>query len=157
VPRIALTALAALTALVLAWPGVFLPTETRAYTVQTVEVSELGFNPAVCRMNREYVRFHNAGATPIRVIRPGVVASDPPLIDTGVLQPGEYSTEIIIPHGGTTVFYDFDRPQHSVTVVTPVWVEHWEPSCTPDPNYTPPQPPCRTNPYCLRLPVLAAD
>ncbi len=156
-PRIALTALAALTALVLAWPGVFLPTETRAYTVQTVEVSELGFNPAVCRMNREYVRFHNAGATPIRVIRPGVVASDPPLIDTGVLQPGEYSTEIIIPHGGTTVFYDFDRPQHSVTVVTPVWVEHWEPSCTPDPNYTPPQPPCRTNPYCLRLPVLAAD
>lgn len=156
-PRIALTALAALTALVLAWPGVFLPAETRAYTVQTVEVSELGFNPAVCRMNREYVRFHNAGATPIRVIRPGVVASDPPLIDTGVLQPGEYSTEIIIPHGGTTVFYDFDRPQHSVTVVTPVWVEHWEPSCTPDPNYTPPQPPCRTNPYCLRLPVLAAD
>lgn len=156
-PRIALTALAALTALVLAWPGVFLPTETRAYTVQTVEVSELGFNPAVCRMNREYVRFHNAGATPIRVIRPGVVASDPPLIDTGVLQPGEYSTEIIIPHGGTTVFYDFDRPQHSVTVVTPVWVEHWEPSCTPDPNYTPPQPPCRTNPYCLRLPVLAVD
>jgi len=157
VPRIALTAIAAVTALVLAWPGVFLPTETRAYTVQTVEVSELGFNPAVCRMNREYVRFHNAGATPIRVIRPGVVASDPPLIDTGVLQPGEYSTEIIIPHGGTTVFYDFDRPQHSVTVVTPVWVEHWEPSCTPDPNYTPPQPPCRTNPYCLRLPVLAAD
>lgn len=156
-PRIALTALAALTALVLAWPGVFLPAETRAYTVQTVEVSELGFNPAVCRMNREYVRFHNAGATPIRVIRPGVVASDPPLIDTGVLQPGEYSTEIIIPHGGTTVFYDFDRPQHSVTVVTPVWVEHWEPSCTPDPNYTPPPPPCRTNPYCLRLPVLAAD
>lgn len=156
-PRIALTALAALTALVLAWPGVFLPAETRAYTVQTVEVSELGFNPAVCRMNREYVRFHNAGATPIRVIRPGVVASDPPLIDTGVLQPGEYSTEIIIPHGGTTVFYDFDRPQHSVTVVTPVWVEHWEPSCTPDPNYTPPQPPCRTNPYCLRLPVLAVD
>lgn len=156
-PRIALTALAALTALVLAWPGVFLPTETRAYTVQTVEVSELGFNPAVCRMNREYVRFHNAGATPIRVIRPGVVASDPPLIDTGVLQPGEYSTEIIIPHGGTTVFYDFDRPQHSVTVVTPVWVEHWEPSCTADPNYTPPQPPCRTNPYCLRLPVLAVD
>ena len=156
-PRIALTAIAALTALVLAWPGLFLPAETRAYTVQTVEVSELGFNPAVCRMNREYVRFHNAGATPIRVIRPGVVASDPPLIDTGVLQPGEYSTEIIIPHGGTTVFYDFDRPQHSVTVVTPVWVEHWEPSCTPDPNYTPPQPPCRTNPYCLRLPVLAAD
>ena len=156
-PRIALIALAALTALVLAWPGLFLPAETRAYTVQTVEVSELGFNPAVCRMNREYVRFHNAGATPIRVIRPGVVASDPPLIDTGVLQPGEYSTEIIIPHGGTTVFYDFDRPQHSVTVVTPVWVEYWEPSCTPDPNYTPPQPPCRTNPYCLRLPVLAAD
>ena len=137
--------------------GSFPASVGRAYTVQTVEVSELGFNPGVCRMNREYVRFHNVGATPIRVVRPGVVASDPPLLDTGYVKPGEYSSEIVIPHGGSTVFYDFDRPQHSMTVVTPVFVEHWEPICTPDPDYTPPQPPCRTNPHCLRLPALAID
>lgn len=130
---------------------------TRAYTVQTVEVSELGFNPAVCRMNREYVRFRNVGNAPIRVVRPGVVVGDPPLIDTGFLKPGEYSNEILIPHGGNTVFYDFDRPSHSMVVVTPVFVQNWDPICPPDPNYQPPQPPCRSNPYCLRMPLLAAD
>lgn len=128
-----------------------------AYTVQTVEVSETGFNPAVCRMNREYVRFKNVGSTPRRVIRPGVVAGDPPLIDTGYLKPGEFSNEILIPHGGTTEFFDADDLAHSMTVVTPVFVEYWDPICTPDPNYTPPQPPCRKNPYCVRAPVTARD
>jgi hypothetical protein len=127
------------------------------YTVQTVEVSEAGFNPAVCRMNREYVRFKNVGSTPRRVIRPGVVAADPPLIDTGYIKPGEYSNEILIPHGGTTEFYDADDLAHSMTVVTPVFVEYWDPICTADPNYTPPQPPCRKNPYCVRAPVMARD
>jgi hypothetical protein len=130
---------------------------SRAYTVQTVEVSEGGFNPAVCRMNREYVRFKNVGSTPRRVIRPGVVAGDAPLIDTGYLKPGEVSNEILIPHGGTTEFYDADNLAHSMTVVTPVFVEYWDPICTPDPNYQPPQPPCRNNPYCVRAPLTAKD
>ena len=130
---------------------------SRAYTVQTVEVSELGFNPAVCRMNREFVRFKNVGSVPIRVVRPGVIPGDPPLIDTDYVKPGTYSNEILIPHGGNTVFYDFDRRTHSMTVITPVFVEFWDPICTPDPNYTPPQPPCRTNPHCVRMPVLAFD
>ena len=130
---------------------------THAYTVQTVEVSEGGFNPAVCRMNREYVRFKNVGSTPRRVIRPGVVVGDPPLIDTGYLKPGEVSTEILIPHGGTTEFFDADNLAHSMTVVTPVFVEYWDPICTPDPNYQPPQPPCRDNPYCVRAPLTAKD
>lgn len=130
---------------------------SRAYTVQTIEVSEDGFNPPECRMNREYVRFRNVGATPRRVIRPGVVPADPPLIDTGVLKPGEFSNEILIPYGGTTKFYDAADLAHSVTVVTPVFVESWEPICTPDPNYQPPQPPCRSNPFCVRMPGVAAD
>ncbi len=129
----------------------------RGYTVQTVEVSEAGFNPSICRMNREYVRFKNVGSTPVRVVRPGVVASDPPLIDTGYIQPGGVSNEILIPHGGTTEFYDADDSSHSMTVVTPVFVEYWDPICTPDPNYTPPQPPCRKNPYCIRAPLTARD
>lgn len=130
---------------------------SRAYTVQTVEISEGGFNPPECRMNREYVRFKNVGTTPRRVIRPGVVPGDPPLIDTGVLKPGEFSNEILIPHGGSTKFYDAANLAHSVTVVTPVFVESWEPICTPDPNYQPPQPPCRSNPFCVRMAALAAD
>lgn len=132
-------------------------TPARGYTVQTVEVSEAGFNPGVCRMNREYVRFKNVGSRPLRVIRPGVVTGDPPLLDTGYIKPGEYSNEIIIPHGGTTEFFDADNLSHSMTVVTPVYVQYWEPICTPDSNYSPPQPPCRSNPYCLRLPVAARD
>ncbi len=156
-PKIALLALCSLF-VVAAAVAVFRPAPSaRGYTVQTVEVSEGGFNPGVCRMNREYVRFKNVGSSPRRVIRPGVVAGDPPLIDTGYLKPGEYSNEIIIPHGGTTEFYDADNLAHSMTVVTPVFVMYWDPICTPDPNYTPPQPPCRGNPYCVRAPVTARD
>lgn len=127
------------------------------YTTQTVEVSEGGFNPTVCRMNREYVQFKNVGSTPIRVIRPGIVADPTPLIDTGVLEPGETSNEILIPHGGTTVFYDADNLDHSMTVITPVFVEYWDPDCTADPGFQPPQPPCRGNAHCLRIPLLAMD
>lgn len=151
-------ALISLAAVVAVLAPLLLPNTTaRGYTVQTVEVSEGGFNPTVCRMNREYVRFKNVGSTPRRVIRPGVVAGDPPLIDTGYIKPGAYSSEIIIPHGGTTEFFDADNLAHSMTVVTPVFVEYWDPICTPDPNYSPPQPPCRANPYCVRTPILAKD
>ncbi len=127
------------------------------YAIHTVEVSEAGFNPGVCRMNREYVQFKNVGSKPIRVIRPGIVADPTPLIDTGYLEPGETSNKILIPHGGTTPFYDADDTSHSMTVVTPVFVMSWDPICTPDPDFQPPQPPCRSNPYCLRIPLLASD
>lgn len=129
----------------------------QGYTTQTVEVSEAGFNPDVCRMNREYVQFKNVGSTPIRVIRPGIVADPTPLIDTGYLEPGETSRKILIPHGGTTPFYNADNLAHSMSVITPVFVEYWDPDCTPDPGFQPPQPPCRDKPHCLRLPVVATD
>lgn len=156
-PRVALLLPILAALLVLAALAMRAGSVAHGYTVQTVEVSEGGFNPTVCRMNREYVRFKNVGSTPRRVIRPGVVASDPPLIDTGYIKPGAVSTEIIIPHGGTTEFFDADNLTHSMTVVTPVFVQYWDPICTPDPNYTPPQPPCRKNPYCVRAPVMAKD
>jgi len=130
---------------------------SRAYVVQTVEVSEaLGFNPTVCRMNREYVRFHNVGTSTVRVGRPGVTPGDPPF-DVQVIEPGDYSIEFSIPYGGTTKFIDIDNPSHSMTVVTPVFVMYWDPICTPDPDYQPPQPPCRGNAHCLRLPGTARD
>ena len=137
-------------------PAAWSHTGGRAYTVQTVQVSELGFNPQICRMNREYVRFHNVSSKTIRVGRPSAFANEPP-IDIRELKPGEFSNEYSIPHGGTTKFIDVDNPSHEVTVVTPVFVMYWEPICTPDPNFVPPQPPCRTNPYCLRLPLLSID
>ena len=70
---------------------------------------------------------------------------------------GGFSNEILIPHGGSTVFYDFERPNHSMSVITPVFVMSWEPICTPDPDISPPQPPCRQNPYCLRVASVALD
>jgi len=130
---------------------------SQGYATQTVEVSEVGFNPGVCRMNREYVQFKNVGSRPIRVIRPGIVADPTPLIDTGYLDPGETSARFLIPHGGSTVFYDADNSAHSMTVVTPVFVEYWDPICTPDPDFQPPQPPCRGNAHCLRIPSVAVD
>ena len=129
----------------------------RAYVVETVEVSAaIGFNPTVCRMNREYVRFHNVGATTVRVGRPGVITGDPPF-DVQVIPPGGYSIEFAIPYGGNTKFIDIDNPSHSVNILTPTFVTYWDPVCTPDPNYQPPQPPCRTNAHCVRLPVVATD
>ena len=129
---------------------------SRAFVVETVEVSaELGFNPTVCRMNREFVRFHNVGSETIRVGRPGIVGEPP--FDVQVIEPGGYSLEFSIPYGGTTRFINVDNPAQYVTIVTPVFVTYWDPICTPDPNYQPPQPPCRTNPHCNRLPALAMD
>jgi hypothetical protein len=128
-----------------------------AYTTQTVEISEAGFNPAVCKMNREYVRFKNVGSTPRRVIRAGVLPTDPPLVDTGPIAPGASSGDILIPYGGTTVFQDADNPAHSVEVVTPVYVHYWDPDCVPAAGFQGSAPPCRTNPYCLRMADVATD
>lgn len=147
----------ALGALVLiAAPGLLPGRSSSALTVQTVEVSEGGFNPGVCRMNREFVQFQNVGNSTIRVGKPGVLAGEPPF-DVRTLKPGEYSPKVSIPYGGSTKFIDVDHPEHSLTVITPVFVEYWEPICTPDPNFSPPQPPCRGNAYCLRLQLVAFD
>jgi len=138
-----------------AWPaspGV----TTHAYETQTIEVSAAGFNPPVCRMNRAFVRFKNAGPEPRRVILPGL-HGDPPYFDTGLLKPGEVSNELKIEHGGSTIFRDAANLDHYVTVLTPVYAESWDPDCTPDPNLQPPVPLCRGNQHCLRLPAVSAD
>ncbi len=132
-------------------------TPIRAITVQTVQVSESGFNPSVCKMNRDFVRFENVGTTPRRVIRPGIIPGQEPLFDTGVLEPGEVSNAFAIPYGGTTVFFDAEDMSRSVTVVTPVFVEQWEVVCTPDPEVVAPEPACPAEMFCLRLPALARD
>ena len=127
----------------------------RAYVVETIEISEeLGFNPTICRMNREYVRFHNVGSSTVTIGRPGVITGDPPF-DVQVIPPGGYSIEFAIPYGGNTKFINVDKPSQVATILTPTWVTYWDPICTPDPDYQPPQPPCRTNPHCLRLPAVA--
>jgi hypothetical protein len=137
--------------------GTLHPEPGRAYVVETVEISEaLGFNPTVCRMNREYIRFHNVGQTTVRVARPGVHAGDPPF-DVQVIPPGGYSIEFAIPYGGNTKFINVDKPSQSMNAITPVFVTYWDPICTPDPNYQPPQPPCRSNPHCVRMLTLAVD
>lgn len=130
---------------------------SRAYEVQTIEVSEAGFNPPICRMNREFVRFTNVGNEPRRVIIPSLFAGEPPFFDTGILQPGETSNELRIEYGGSTVFVDAFDPSLTGTVITPVFVQTWDPQCTPDPNLQPPAPLCRKSEHCLRLPAVAAD
>ncbi|MGE0601877.1 MAG: hypothetical protein AB7J35_21015 [Dehalococcoidia bacterium] len=150
------TTLTLLAIIAVAAPGFVPGGAGRALTVQTVEVSEGGFNPGVCRMNREFVQFHNVGSTTIRVGKPGVTPGDPPF-DVRTIEPGEYSSKFSIPYGGSTTFIDVDHPEHSMEVITPVFVEYWEPICTPDPDFRPPQPPCRGNEFCLRMPAVAFD
>src|SRR3990172_6517251 len=95
---------------------------TRAYEVQTIEVSEAGFNPPICRMNREYVRFKNVGTGPRRIIIPALFPEDPPFFDTGVLETGEVSNALRIEYGGSTVFVDAFDSSPKGTVITPVFV-----------------------------------
>lgn len=130
---------------------------TRAYEVQTIEVSEAGFNPPICRMNREYVRFKNVGSEPRRIIIPSLFPEDPPFFDTGVLESGEVSNALRIEYGGSTVFVDALDSSLRGTVITPVFVPKWDPQCTPDPNLQPPVPLCRKSEHCLRLPAISAD
>lgn len=129
----------------------------RAYEVQTIEVSEAGFNPPICRMNREYVRFKNVGTGPRRIIIPALFPEDPPFFDTGVLESGEVSNALRIEYGGSTVFVDAFDSSLKGTVITPVFVPKWDPQCTPDPNLQPPVPLCRNTEHCLRLPAISAD
>lgn len=146
-----------LCALALLAPALAPPVGPRAYEVQTIEVSEAGFNPPVCRMNREYVRFKNVGNEPHRVIIPSLFPGDLPFFDTGVLDPGETSNELRIEYGGSTVFVDAFDPTLKGTVITPVFVQTWDPQCTPDPNLQPPVPLCRKSAHCLRLPAVSSD
>lgn len=131
-------------------------TTAQGYTTQVVEVSEGGFNPPTCQMNREYIAFKNVGSTPRRVILPSQIGQ-PPIFDTGYLEPGETSISFTMQYPGTFEFYDADNSVNYVTVRTPVFVQTWEVICTPDPSKTPPPPVCRGNPYCLRMPIVALD
>lgn len=144
-------------ALALLAPALLPRDATRAYEVQTIEVSEAGFNPPICRMNREFVRFKNVGNEPRRVIIPSLFPEDLPFFDTGVLQPGETSNEYKSENGGSTVFVDAFDPSLTGTVITPVFVPKWDVQCTPDPNLQPPVPICRKSDHCLRLPAISAD
>lgn len=143
----------------LAFAASALPLHTTAqgYPTQTIEVSEGGFNPSVCQMNRDNIEFKNVGVTPIRVILPHPIPGQDPLFDTGYLEPGETSNRYSIQTPGQLRFYNADNMSQFVTARTPVLVEQWEVICTPDPAFSPPPPLCRANPYCLRVPIVALD
>ncbi|WP_322796884.1 hypothetical protein [Tepidiforma sp.] len=134
----------------------FLP-GARAYDVQTIEVSEAGFNPEVCQMNREYLRFKNVGSTPRRVVRYSPTPGGGILFDSGWLEPGEVSREEYMGFPGTFRFEDFENPDHAVIVKTPVFSATWPVICSPDPAKQPPPPICRGQPHCLRVAAVAAD
>jgi len=129
----------------------------RAYEVQTVEVSEGGFNPAVCQMNREYLRFKNVGSTPRRVVWRPPTPGGEPLFDSGWLAPGEVSNAVYMGFPGTFRFEDFENAGNFVIVKTPVYSATWPVECSPDPAKRPPSPPCTGAAHCLRVPGVAMD
>lgn len=137
--------------------GLLAAPDAGAYTVQTIEVSEGGFNPAVCQMNREYLRFKNVGSTPRRVVRYSPTPGGGLSFDSGWLQPGETSREEYMGFPGTFRFVDYENPAHAVVVKTPVFSATWPVQCEPDPAKRPPAPPCTGAAHCLRIPGLASD
>ncbi|HMO55531.1 MAG TPA: hypothetical protein PJ994_13575 [Tepidiformaceae bacterium] len=149
-----LAAVAMLLALV--GPSFPAPSHAQGYTTQTVEVSEGGFNPDVCQMNREFIQFKNVGTTPRRVILPSLIGQ-PPIFDTGYLEPGQTSISFAMQFPGTFRFYDADNLSNWVSVRTPVFTPTWDVICTPDPSKTPPPPPCLGVPHCIRVPNVALD
>ena len=128
--------------------------------VFTVEVSESGFNPQVCRISRDnYVQFKNVGKAPRRVIRPGTGANAEPIFDSGDLKPGDISNQEFFPHGGTARYSDKYKPEFSVTIVLPVLTQEWEEFCTPAVGgpTTVPTFGCAVKANCAVLPALARD
>lgn len=130
----------------------------------TIEVSEAGFNPPLCKLSRgDTVLFLNVGATPRRV-----VFLDPnshtPLYDTGDFKPNAVSLDYTgFDSPSHWVFLDTRNPAASVIVYTPTFSNSWTPNCTPDPalrpapgSYVAPHD-CATAVACLRLASLAAD
>lgn len=128
--------------------------------VFTIELSESGFNPQVCRISRDnYVQFKNVGKVPRRVILPGVPASAEPFFDSGDLKPGDTSNQQLFPHGGTVKYYDKYRPEFTVTIVLPVFTAEWEDICAPLVGGPAPTPAfgCTVKANCAVLPSLARD
>ncbi|MBA4182071.1 MAG: hypothetical protein C0506_15900 [Anaerolinea sp.] len=127
------------------------------FKVFTVEVSEAGFNPGTCQISRDnYVQFKNVGRGPIRVIRDG--SGGTLTFDSGELKPGQVSNQDFFPHGGTAKFYDYARPNNSLTVVLPVWSPEWDESCEPVPGLNPiPGFDCIQKANCAVLPSVASD
>ncbi len=130
--------------------------------VFTVELSERGFNPQLCRISRDnYVQFKNVGTTIRRVILPGVGANAQPAFDSGDLKPGDTSNQQVFPHGGTVKFHDNYKPELTVTVLLPVFTAEWEDICTPlavGPAPTPPASGCPVKGLCaVVLPSIARD
>lgn len=128
--------------------------------VFTVEVSESGFNPQVCRISRDnYVQFKNVGKATRRVIRPGTGADAEPIFDSGDLAPGQTSNQEVFPHGGTAKYYDKYRPEFFVTIVLPVLSPEWDEICAPIAGESPTVPSfgCVVKANCAVLPSLARD
>jgi hypothetical protein len=146
--------MAALLVVVLALAG--LP-GARAYEVMTVEVWEGGFNPTVCQMNREFLRFKNVGNNERRVVRISPTPGGDLLFDSGWLAPGAVSKEDYLGFPGTFRYEDFENPEHFVIVKTPVRSPQWTVVCSPDPERRPPPPLCRGQEHCLRVPSVAMD
>jgi len=148
------------TAVVLAFgalaSGALAPRDAIALETWVVEFSEDGFNPGICKMNREFIRFKNVDDVPRRVIIPANVQGWDPLWDSGLVQPGELSNTFTINYGGSTQFVDPDSGK-TMTALTPVFVALWDPECEVDPAFQPTPPLCRESLNCLRLQQVARD
>lgn len=83
----------------------------------------LGFNPSSCQLNRNghRVRFYNTDSVPRRIIEPDISTEPtaPPALDTGYIEPGEYSTYWQVDGVERINYHDADNPVLTGVVSSP--------------------------------------
>jgi plastocyanin len=142
------------------------PAQAAAKQTFVIEVSEAGFNPAVCKLSRgDTVTFKNVGTQPRRVVWDSPTDGSP-LYDSGEIAPGTLAplsfSGFEFPNRWT--FHDTFDPALKTIVITPTFANSWDPNCAvsadgPQPPPATPAPPadCATAVSCVRVVALAAD
>lgn len=160
--RLPLSAALALIAVVAATRGAPVLLADTERTVHTVEISEAGFNPQICKISRnDLVQFKNVGTQKRHVIKPNNNPGEEPLWDFGEIAPGETSYSRVFLFGGSTELQDKFDPSLTMTILTPVWSLVWDEVCSPlaIPGPGSPAAPvgCGASAGCAILPAVSRD
>ena len=122
-------------------------TPVRAKALYTIEVLESGFNPETCQVSRndDEIRWLNKTSKPVHILVPDIGGPDnPPRLDFGEVQPGQYSQTLVITAQADLAYLDKNKPERKGRIVAPLQ-NNAAPNCSPAaPTPTPTNTPTRT-------------
>jgi hypothetical protein len=119
---------------------------TTAPTGPVIEITDTGFNPAICSIGRDdEVVWKNVSSKVRRIVIPPAGEGPPPIEITGDIQPGEISAPLIPAVGGAIRYQDFYDPSLKGIVQTPQQSNTGPINCSPQtPTPTPTATPLAT-------------